>query len=98
MATWIVRHGAMRFLGEFDPQMQLYLRGEEVVVRTERGHEVGQVLCAADTRALAMLTEPTTGRIVRRMNDRDRQERDRLLQLEEQELETCERFVEQRKL
>ena len=32
-APWIVRHGAMRFLGEFDPEMAIYARGDEVVVR-----------------------------------------------------------------
>ena len=51
-AHWIVRHGAMRFLGEFDPEAGVYARGDEVVVRTERGLELGQVLCPADPRAL----------------------------------------------
>ena len=41
-ANWIVRHGAMRFLGEFDPEGRDYMRGAEVVVRTERGLELGQ--------------------------------------------------------
>ena len=45
-----------------------------------------------------MLTEPTHGRIVRRMSDRDRQERERLEELERLELETCDNFVRQRKL
>ena len=46
-ANWIVRHGAMRFLGEFDPEGRDYTRGAEVVVRTERGLEHGQLLCEA---------------------------------------------------
>lgn len=98
MGNWIVRHGAMRFLGEFDPESHAYARGDDVVVRTERGHEIGHVLCPAEPRAVAMLTEPTQGRIVRRMSDRDRAERDRLAELERHELETCDRFVRQRKL
>jgi cell fate regulator YaaT (PSP1 superfamily) len=88
----------MRFLGEFDPEASVYTRGDEVVVATERGHELGQVLCPADPRAIQLLSDPTSGRIVRRLTDRDRQEWRRLLQLEEGELETCERFVEQRRL
>jgi cell fate regulator YaaT (PSP1 superfamily) len=98
MANWIVRHGAVRFLGEFDPEQQPYARGDDVIVRTERGHEVGHVLCPAEPRAMQMLTEPTSGRIVRRMSDHDRQERDRLDELERAELETCDRFVRQRSL
>src|SRR5262245_17116650 len=98
VSTWIVRHGSMRFLGEFDPEGQAFARGEDVIVRTERGHEVGQVLCRAEPRALQMLSEPTHGRIVRRMSERDRQEWARIADLERAELETCDRFVEQRKL
>ena len=42
MATaYIVRHGAMRFLGEFQPQGNVEPeRGQEVVLRTERGVEI----------------------------------------------------------
>jgi cell fate regulator YaaT (PSP1 superfamily) len=97
-SSWIVRHGAMRFLGEFDPEGHAYLRGDEVVVRTDRGHELGWVLCPAEAPAMQMLSEPTRGRIVRKMTDRDHQERSRIEELEERELECCERFVQQRKL
>ena len=95
---WIVRHGAMRFLGEFDPEAGQYARGDEVVVRTERGLELGEVLCPANPRALELLAEPTRGRIVRRLTDRDRVERERLQAREGQEMETCNRFVAQRRL
>jgi cell fate regulator YaaT (PSP1 superfamily) len=98
MTHWIVRHGAMRFLGEFDPEASLYARGDEVVIRTERGNELGQVVCPADPRALELLGEPTNGRIVRKLTEADLQERQRLQEREQQELETCERFVGQRKL
>jgi cell fate regulator YaaT (PSP1 superfamily) len=97
-SNWIVRHGAMRFLGEFDPEGQSYARGDDVVLRTERGHELGHVLCLAAPSALQMLSEPTHGRIVRKMTDRDRQEQQRIEELEQIELETCERFVQQRRL
>src|SRR4051812_2217616 len=96
--TWIVRHGAMRFLGEFDPEGASYSRGQEVVVRTERGQEVGTVLAPASLEALALLSEPTHGRILRTLSDHDREERQRLKEMEEHELETCERFVATRRL
>jgi cell fate regulator YaaT (PSP1 superfamily) len=98
MGNWIVRHGAMRFLGEFDPDDQPYARGDDVIVRTDRGQEVGHVLCPAEPRAVQMLSEPTQGRIVRRMTDRDLAERDRLAEMEGRELDTCGHFVRQRKL
>jgi cell fate regulator YaaT (PSP1 superfamily) len=97
-SPWIARHGTMRFLGEFDPEGAPYARGAEVVVRTDRGLELGQVLCPATPRALALLTEPTRGRIVREMTDRDREERDRLREAERHEMDTCARFVGQRRL
>ena len=97
-SSWIVRHGAMRFLGEFEAEAAVCQRGEEVVVRTERGLELGQALCPASPRAVELLTEPTRGRILRLLSERDRAERDRLASLEEEELAACTRFVEQRKL
>jgi cell fate regulator YaaT (PSP1 superfamily) len=97
-SAWIVRHGAMRFLGEFDPDGGNYPRGAEVVVRTDRGLELGEVLCPSTPRALELLNEPTRGRIVRSLTDKDRDERDRVRQAERREMETCARFVAQRRL
>jgi cell fate regulator YaaT (PSP1 superfamily) len=97
-SSWIVRHGAMRFLGEFDPENGAYARGQEVVVRTERGLELGQVLCPATPRAIELIGEPTRGRIVRVQTERDQAERERLREAEQRELETCAGFVEQRRL
>ena len=97
-APLIVRHGTMRFLGEFDPEAGSFRRGDEVVVRTERGLELGQVVCESSPRALALLEEPTKGRILRTLTDTDREERARLRLLEREELANCIRFVEERKL
>src|SRR6516162_8395728 len=97
-SPWIVRHGAMRFLGEFDPDNGAYARGQEVVVRTERGLELGQVLCPSTSRAVELIGEPTRGRIVRVQTERDRAERERLREAERGEMEACARFVEQRRL
>lgn len=95
----IVRHGAMRFMGPFDADPEAGVaRGDRVVIRTERGHELGDVLCAADPRAVALLSEPTSGRIVRRLTDEDRTAAEKLREAERSELETCTNFVAQRKL
>jgi len=94
--AWIVRHGAMRFLGEFDPEQRYYAPGDEVVVRTERGQEIGTVLCPADAKAMEMLTEPTKGKILRRLTEEDQREHKRLKEREQVEMEACDRFAAQR--
>src|SRR5262249_45692237 len=92
-------HGTMRFLGEFEPgESEVYNRAEEVVLRTERGLEVGQVLCEASVRAVQLLAEPTHGRIVRRMTEEDRSALECLQVAEVEELAVCQRFVSQRRL
>ncbi len=98
-AKYIVRHGAMRFLGEFEAVGdEIFLRGQQIVARTDRGLEVGDVLCEASARAVELLSEPTHGRIVRQLNTEDRQVLARLPELEEKELASCQCFVSQRKL
>jgi cell fate regulator YaaT (PSP1 superfamily) len=94
----IVRHGAMRFLGTFDAEDASYRRGDPVVVRTDRGLEVGDVLCEASPRATEMLSEPTHGRIVRRLTEEDRAAVDRLREAERRELEACLGFIGHRRL
>jgi cell fate regulator YaaT (PSP1 superfamily) len=99
MNQWIVRHGAMRFLGVFDPEQdEGYARGQEVILRTERGHEVGTLLCPSTPELLASLPEPTSGRIIRRMTAADQAHRARLRDWERQEMRLCEQFVAQRRL
>jgi cell fate regulator YaaT (PSP1 superfamily) len=98
-AKYIVRHGSMRFLGEFEAgECDAYARSDDVVVRSERGLEVGQVLCPANPRALELLAEPTRGRILRRMTEDDRAALDRLRTAEAEELAGCQLFVAQRRL
>jgi cell fate regulator YaaT (PSP1 superfamily) len=100
MATaFIVRHGAMRFLGEFQPQGNVEpCRGQEVVVRTERGLEIGEVLCEADPRALAAIAEPTGGQILRQMTSDDSAQMDRIRDNERREIEICSDLIKQRRL
>ena len=70
--NYIVRHGAMRLLGEFTPaDGSAYDRGQRVVVRTERGLELGDVLCPSTPQAIGYLPEPTRGDLLRRMTEDD---------------------------
>src|SRR5262245_55383665 len=71
-ASLIVRHGAMRFLGTFAPgEGDTYRRGDRAIVRTDRGQEIGEVLCDAEPRAVELLSEPTNGILLRHMTTDD---------------------------
>jgi cell fate regulator YaaT (PSP1 superfamily) len=96
---YIVRHGVMRFLGEYEAgDGQSFPRGSSVVVRSERGLELGEVLCETNPRALELLAEPTHGQIVRSVNGEDQSRLDGLRDAEQQELDTCCRIVRERQL
>jgi cell fate regulator YaaT (PSP1 superfamily) len=100
MATkWIVRHGVMRFLGEFDASDELGCgRGRRVIVRSERGHEVGDVLCESSPRAVEMLSEPTHGHVIRIVNADDNRLIHRIQDDEVREFDTCRKFIQERSL
>jgi len=98
-AKYIVRHGAMRFLGEYEADGEAtYTRGQMVVVRSERGHEVGEVLCPGTPQAVQLLAEPTRGQIVRCLSDADDPDHRRIHEAEIRAFDTCIRFIAQRSL
>lgn len=89
----------MRFLGDFEPSPPAsYTRGEQVVVRTDRGQEVAEVLCETSPRALELLPEKTTGQILRSVNSDDREEMLRLHEREETAFHRCKEFINTRHL
>lgn len=99
MPKYVVRTGVMRALGVYNaPRDETYLRTTEVVVRTDRGLEIGEVLCEATEAAVAHLTDPGQGQIVRAMTPADANERWRLLDQARQEFQTCQRLIAQEKL
>jgi len=78
MANYVVRYGLMRLLGEFSArERQEHARGADVIVRSERGVEWGEVLCEATdkTRAYLGLTN-ANGRILRNATAEDGRTRD----------------------
>jgi cell fate regulator YaaT (PSP1 superfamily) len=96
---YIVRHGVMRFLGQFEPrEADRYARGARIVVRTERGLEVGEVLCESTPRAVEYLSEPTHGSIVRLVGVEDQCQIERLADSERAAFDACCKFIGQRKL
>lgn len=98
-ARYVVRHGAMRFLGDYQAQDgALYQRGQEVIVRSERGLETAEVLCDATDDAIKLIVEPTHGQIVRVMTEKDHADLERVRQAEQQEFRGCNEFIAARKL
>ena len=84
---FVVRFGAMRLLGDFEARRGNVLRrGEEVIVRSERGVEWGTVLCPATERTGEYLgnTRPNIGRILRIANSDDRRTRSETAENEKQ--------------
>jgi len=96
---YIVRHGVMRFLGEFESGSgAAYLRGQRVVIRSDRGQEVGDVLCEATPETFAMLTDPTRGNVVRLVSEDDERRAQTARERQNQAFEICRKYIEERRL
>jgi cell fate regulator YaaT (PSP1 superfamily) len=94
MPKYVVRFGVTRFLGAFGAsQGDLIRRGTRVIARTERGLEVGEVLCEATDEAVGQLSDPRRGSIVRTMNADDEREQLRLLAKQKEEYQVCKQKV-----
>ena len=70
-------------------------RGARVIARTNRGLEVGEVLCEGTDEALRQLKDPPGGQILRKMSAEDENELGHLQSREPDEFETCRRIVKQ---
>lgn len=98
-ARYIVRHGAMRWLGEFEAAPNaIFERGTQAIIRTQRGLEVGDVLCPSSPRAIEMIAEPTGGQILRPLSDADRQRLEQIRRDSPGEFERAKAHVAQLRL
>lgn len=96
MPKYVVRHGVMRNLGVFSTRgRDVFSRGEQVVARTSRGLEAGEVLCEATDDAVAQLSDPKQGQILRKVNDDDIRDLRKMFEQERREFEICQQQVEQ---
>jgi cell fate regulator YaaT (PSP1 superfamily) len=96
---FLVRHGAMRFLGEFVPATGVEAaRADTVIIRTERGVEAGEVLCPATPQAIAVIPEPTHGEILRVATKEDRAKLKQLGELREMDYSAGTRLIAHHKL
>jgi cell fate regulator YaaT (PSP1 superfamily) len=89
----------MRFLGSFEAEEgTAVVRGAPVLVRTERGQEVGEALCQATSQMVESLSEPTTGKIMRLLTADDRRQAEKLREAECREFDACQGFIAERSL
>ena len=101
MATSIiVRYGSMRHLGEFTVKApQSYARNDEVIVRSERGLEWGETLCAASEQTRAYLGgRDKPGRVLRHVSDEDRRSLEEIREREREHFACCEETIRERSL
>ena len=98
-ARYIVRHGAMRLMGEFTAaDGSAFDRGHRVAVRTDRGLELGEVLCPSTPQAIACLPEPTRGDLLRRVTADDLRREELLRANTGKQFDTAARLVAEHKL
>jgi cell fate regulator YaaT (PSP1 superfamily) len=94
--TYIVRYGALRSLGVFEAGEDVppLRRGSTVIVETERGTEVGEVLCPATEQAKKLLGDPHVGKILRPTSPEDASRLAKLHGQEEHAYQVCQRWIE----
>ena len=96
MAKYVVRCGSMRKLGVYTTSRgEAFVRGDQVIARTDRGLEAGEVLCEATDEAVAQITDPGRGQILRQATTEDENEVSRLMVHEKEEFAACEKYVQQ---
>src|SRR4051812_16681220 len=99
MPRYIVRHGVMRNLGVFTPRgRDTFVRGDQVIARTSRGLESGEVLCEASGEAVATLADPKQGQILRQMNGDDVRDLRKMFEQERREYEVCQTEIKRLEL
>jgi cell fate regulator YaaT (PSP1 superfamily) len=94
MPQYVVRYGALRHLGVFSTgRSESYQRGLQVVIRTKRGLEIGDLLCEATERAVQDLTDSTGGQVLRELREDDRRELSRIRDQERKVWEFCSKAI-----
>jgi cell fate regulator YaaT (PSP1 superfamily) len=97
--TYVVRYGQMRFLGEYAGLLgQEHPRGQRVIVRSDRGTELGEVLCLATDRSALFLENPVRGDILRVASTEDLAVEERLEEVRRQAFASCKEMIGKRRL
>lgn len=97
---YVVRYGSMRLLGEFASKRHHNIRrGDDVIVRSDRGVEFGMVLCESGAKTKDYLGEKArTGRILRLASDEDRRSLDDVAEREKAFLAEAVKMIADQRL
>ena len=96
---YVVRYGLMRAIGVLSARGNERLkRGTKVVARTDRGLEVGEVLCQANDKTGEQLDNPSHGQILRKMTTEDSNELTHMASQARDEFEICKNYVKELQL
>ncbi len=96
MPKYVVRFGSMQRLGVFSTSRgETHARRDRVVARTDRGLEVGEVLCEATEQATKFIKNPSRGQVFRKMTADDDNEVSRLKAQERDEFDVCRKVIQE---
>jgi cell fate regulator YaaT (PSP1 superfamily) len=97
--TYVVRNGQMRQIGEYTGVPgQEHPRGQKVIVKSDRGTEMGEVLCPATARTALFLQNPVRGEIIRVATSSDLDADARLSETRAAGFAACCEFIAKRRL
>ncbi len=96
-ARHLVKIGSMGVVGRYEsPDFALYSRDHQVICRTARGLEFGEVICSLSQEDED--GEATDGEILRRVGSEDQLILDRLQRHRDRAFEACQKLIEERQL
>ncbi|MEZ6141273.1 MAG: regulatory iron-sulfur-containing complex subunit RicT [Zavarzinella sp.] len=96
---YIVRHGRMRRLGHFTPTNEsTYERHDQVIIKTERGLEVGDLLTKATPQVVQQLEDPSVGEILRKLTTDDQRKLQEQQAKQSEYVETSKRLITEHRL
>lgn len=100
ISRYVVRYGTTRLLADFEARRgAVHARGEEVIVRSERGTDWGIILCPATENTAAYLGGGRNGgRILRTATDDDRRNRSAAADREKQLFQLAAERIRERSL
>jgi cell fate regulator YaaT (PSP1 superfamily) len=97
--AYVVRYGRMRLLGECDGSPgEEFARGQRVVIRSDRGIELGEVLCPATDRTAQFLERQVAREILRVAAATDLEQEQALPALEKSAFAVCLDLIAKRRM
>ncbi|APW63574.1 PSP1 domain-containing protein [Paludisphaera borealis] len=97
--AYVVRYGRMRLLGECTGSPgEEFARGQRVVIRSDRGLELGEVLCPATDRTTQFLERQAAQEILRVAAEADFEQEKDLPALEKSAFSTCRDLIAKRRM